>query len=69
MAFTLFAGLVFTSCKDNRNEETETETLETVPGEDATASPIDTVMTENDTIIDTGDARTPNENPIGDQEP
>ena len=69
MAFALFAGLVFTSCKDNRNEETETETLETVPGEDATTSPIDTVVTDDDTIIDTGDTRTPNENPVGEQEP
>lgn len=69
MAFALFAGLVFTSCKDNRNEEMETETLETVPGEEPSSSPVDTVVRENDTIIDTGDARTPNENPVGEQVP
>ena len=69
MACTLVAGLAFTSCKDNRNEEMETETLETMPGEDPSTSPIDTVVREDDTIIDTGDARTPNENPVGEQVP
>ena len=42
MAFALVAGLSFTSCKDNRNEEMETETLETMPREDPSTSPIDT---------------------------
>jgi len=69
LASAFIAGLAFTSCKENQNEETETETLETVPGEDETTSPIDTVITEDDTIIDTGDTRTPNVNPIGEQEP
>ena len=69
LAAVLVAGLGFTSCKDNRNEEMETETLETVPGEEPSSSPVDTVVREDDTIIDTGDTRTPNENPVGEQVP
>lgn len=63
----LAAGLSFTSCKDKTEAETtETETIETTEG---TQSPIDTVVTDDDTIIDTGDASKPNDNPVGTQVP
>jgi hypothetical protein len=68
MAAALVAGLSLTSCKEKTETETttETETLETTEGHE---SPIDTVVTDNDTIIDTGDASKPNKNPVGTQVP
>lgn len=68
MASALVAGLSLTSCKEKAETETttETETLDTTEG---TQSPIDTVVTDNDTIIDTGDASKPNTNPVGTQVP
>jgi hypothetical protein len=67
VALALIAGLSLTSCKEKTEETTtETETLETTEG---TQSPIDTVVTDNDTIIDTGDASKPNSNPAGTQVP
>jgi hypothetical protein len=69
MAAALVAGLSLTSCKEKtetETETTETETLETTEGYE---SPIDTVVTDNDTIIDTGDASRPNKNPVGTQVP
>lgn len=67
MASVMVAGLSLTSCKEKaETETTETETLETTEG---TQSPIDTVVTDNDTIIDTGNASKPNTNPVGTQVP
>ena len=72
LASVLLTGLSLTSCKEKtetettETETTETETLETTEG---TQSPIDTVVTDNDTFIDTGDASKPNGNPVGTQVP
>lgn len=66
LASGLIAGLCLTSCKEKTETTTETETIETTQG---TQSPIDTVVTDNDTIIDTGDASKPNKNPVGTQVP
>ena len=67
LASVLLTGLSLTSCKEKtETETTETETLETT---EVTQSPIDTVVTDNDTIIDTGDASKPNGNPVGTQVP
>jgi hypothetical protein len=66
MATVMIAGLSLTSCKEKTETTTETETLETTEGNE---SPMDTVVTDNDTIIDTGDASKPNDNPVGTQVP
>lgn len=49
MASVLVTGLSFTSCKD-KTEDTSTDT-ETVVPENGSEAPMDTIVTEDDTII------------------
>lgn len=67
MALVLTSGLSFTSCKD-KTEETTTDT-ETVVPENGSEAPMDTIVTEDDTIIETGTNKDTKENPVGTQVP
>ncbi len=67
MALVLTSGLSFTSCTDN-TEETTTDT-ETVVPENGSEAPMDTIVTEDDTIIETGTNKDTKENPVGTQAP
>jgi len=67
MASVLLASLSLTSCKDKEETTTDTETIDTT--EETRESPIDTVVKDNDTIIDTGGASDSKENPAGTQVP
>lgn len=73
MYIAVLAGaMAFASCGKNNNQsegaaDPETENTETMDGSE---SPMDTVVNKNnDTIIDTGDARKPSNNPTGTQVP
>jgi len=65
MASAMIAGLMLTSCKEKTETTTETETIESTGNE----SPMDTIVTDNDTIIDTGAASDSDQNPAGTQVP
>lgn len=67
MASVLLASLNFTSCKGKDETATDTETIDTT--EETRESPIDTVVKDNDTIIDTRGASDSKENPAGTQVP
>ncbi|MDV6169693.1 hypothetical protein R1T16_14750 [Flavobacterium sp. DG1-102-2] len=67
MASVLLASLSLTSCKHKEETTTDTETIDTT--EETRESPIDTVVKDNDTIIDTGGASDSKENPAGTQVP
>lgn len=49
------ALLCLTSCKKETGTETTTETMETTTETDM--SPMDTVVTDNDTVIETGTSK------------
>lgn len=70
MAAVLTAGLSLTSCKDKTSEtDTTTTEADTLDGGGNPESPIDTIVKDNDTIIDTGGASDSKENPAGTQVP
>lgn len=65
----LVAGLTFTSCKE-KTEQTETTTEVTDSTGTMSSEPIgDTVVTDNDTIVETGTENDTKENPTGTQVP
>ncbi len=70
MATMLTAGLSLTSCKDKTTEEGNMTTeADTLNGGGAVESPMDTIVEDNDTIIDTGGASDSKVNPAGTQVP
>jgi outer membrane murein-binding lipoprotein Lpp len=70
MVAVLATGLCLTSCKNKaNNSETTTTEVDTLNGGGAPESPIDTIVKDNDTIIDTGGASDAKENPAGTQVP
>jgi len=70
MISVLVAGLSLTSCGDKKSDtETNTTEVDTLDGGGAVESPIDTIVKDNDTIIDTGAASEPNKNAAGTQVP
>jgi len=66
MALACIAGLSLTSCKDKSETTTDTETV--VP-ENGSEAPMDTIVREDDTIIETGTSNDTKENPVGTQVP
>lgn len=69
MASLMITGLSLVSCKDKTETEAETttETIETTEG--ASEAPFDTVVTDNDTVIESGTKNDTKENPVGTQVP
>ena len=67
MVSVLAIGFSFTSCKKKTETETDTTTeIETTEGSEA---PMDTIVREDDTIIQTGTGNDTKENPTGTQVP
>jgi len=70
MISVLVAGLSLTSCGDKKTDaETNTTEADTLNNGAAVESPIDTIVKDNDTIIDTGAASESNKNAAGTQVP
>lgn len=70
LALCVMASLAMVSCKDKDVQDTETEMIETegVDNTDVSDEPyMDTIVTDDDTIVKTGGGT--NENPAGDQVP
>lgn len=69
-ASLLLTSLAFTSCKEKTEADTTdgTEVMDSTDG--MTSEPIgDTIMTDNDTVVETGTANDTKENPTGTQVP
>ena len=70
MISVLAAGLSLTSCGDKKTDaETNATEADTLNNGGAVESPIDTIVKDNDTIIDTGAASESNKNAAGTQVP
>lgn len=67
MASLLVTGLSLVSCKEKTETETTTETIETTEG--ASEAPFDTVVKDNDTVIESGTKNDTKENSVGTQVP
>lgn len=64
----LATGLAFTSCKEKTETETTTEVIDSTGT--VTSEPIgDTIITDKDTVVETGTANDTKENPTGTQVP
>lgn len=72
-AFAIASFVTLGSCKDKNENEMDGDTTTTTTTNDMDGelreSPMDTVVTDNDTVVKTGGADEPNVNPVGEQEP
>jgi len=66
----LIGSLSLGSCKGKETENTETEATDTIPEEGMSSVPVaDTIVTDNDTVVDMGGNDSNKENPVGEQVP
>jgi hypothetical protein len=69
LATALVAGLAFTSCKE-KAEDADTNTTTTDSTSGMTSEPIgDTIVSDKDTVVETGTANDTKENSTGTQVP